>query len=253
MRNAECGMPNAETRLTPHSSPLCTPHSARRTQRAFTLIELLIVIAVIALLAAMTFPAMRAARLSVMRGRAKAEMREIAAVIERYHDKLGYYPPDNPANFACNQLYYELEGTTLSNNIYFTLDGSAQFPNNPTSFQNAFGAATTVSGFMNCVRPDRHGDEARNAVSFLPDLKPSQFLVTDRGGVPVTILGSGLEGPLMYQNTAGTRINPWCYNSTSPRYNTKSFDLWMDVMAGSKTNRICNWSEKPLVVSTPYP
>jgi len=40
-----------------------------------------------------------------------------------------------------------------------------------------------------------------------------------------------------------TRSNPWRYNSSNPRYNPKSYDLWIDVTVGGKTNRVCNWSD----------
>ncbi len=156
-----------------------------------------------------------------------------------------------------NQLYYELLGTTTSTNgVYDTLDGSAQFPDNAATFTGVFGAATPVRSFMNCARPGRHSDEAPSAVSFLTDLKPSQFLAVSIVGAPITptVLGSGLEGPLMYQNNALTRINPWRYNSSNPVFNTKSYDLWLDISAGDKINRICNWSDKPIVLtSTNYP
>ncbi|HOW79554.1 MAG TPA: hypothetical protein PK406_08895, partial [Verrucomicrobiota bacterium] len=66
-----------------------------------------------------------------------------------------------------------------------------------------------------------------------------------------TVLGSALEGPLVYQDARGAKLNPWRYNSSNPTNNPNSFDLWMDIAVGGKTNRICNWSDKPLVVSAP--
>jgi len=227
-----------------------------RARRAFTLIELLIVISVIVLLAGLTFPAVRAARLSVMRSRARSEMSQIETAIERYKDRLGFYPPDNPIpavnpnNWAMNQLYYELLGTTnigtAAAPIYLTLDGSAQVK--ASDFSSAFGPS--VTGFMNCARATR-GDDPVNAMSFLTDLKPGQRMVlTNKTGDPLcTILVCGLEGP---QALSSGGVNPWRYNSSSPRYNTKSFDLWIDVIAGNKTNRICNWSDKPIIVGAPY-
>jgi prepilin-type N-terminal cleavage/methylation domain-containing protein len=233
-----------------------TPH-APRPVRAFTLIELLIVISVIALLAALTFPAVRGARISVMRARARSEMIQIGTAIERYKDKLGYYPPDNPADWwAMNQLYYELLGTTnigtTTAPVYATLDGSSRIK--ASDLGTAFGttpSGPSVAGFMNCARPSR-GDEAPSAMSFLSELKPGQRMVlTNSSGAPVcSILVCALDGPPVLTSAGASRINPWRYNSTKPRYNTKSFDLWIDVIAGNKTNRICNWSDKPIIVST---
>ena len=258
-------MQNAECRMRKSTSGIQTPVSgitfhvsrftfhASRAARAFTLIELLIVVSVIALLAALTFPAVRGAKLSVMRSRARSEMTQIETAIERYKDKVGYYPPDNPTNWAMNQLYYELLGTTnigtAAAPVYTTLDGSAQVK--ASDFGNAFGPK--VTGFMNCARAGR-GDDAPSAMSFLTSLKPGQvMMLTNPSGAQLcTILVCALDGPPALASAGGGKVNPWRYNSSSPRYNTKSFDLWIDVMAGNKTNRISNWSDKPIIVSAPY-
>jgi len=256
-RKSECGRQQAEGGMQNFPTLRITHHVSRfmprasRTARAFTLIELLIVIAIIALLAALTFPAVRGARISVMRARARSEMTQIASAIERYKDKLGYYPPDNPGplTWGMNQLYYELLGTTNIGTGYVTLDGSAQIPNTLAAFQAAFGNLSPVTGFMNCARPGR-GDEAPTAASFLTGLKPSQIVVLTNGsGIQLcTILVCGLDGPPALAGAGAGNINPWRYNSSNPYHNPKSFDLWIDVIAGSKTNRICNWSDKPITV-----
>jgi prepilin-type N-terminal cleavage/methylation domain-containing protein len=238
-----------------------TFHVSRLTSPAFTLIELLIVISIIALLAALTFPAVKGAKISIMRARARAEMIQLETAIERYKDKLGFYPPDNPANWwAMNQLFYELMGTTnigtATAPVYATLDGSSRIK--ASDFGGAYGMTPSgpkVTGFMNCARPTR-GDEAPSAMSFLASLKPGQsMMLTNPSGQQVcSILVCALDGPPVLTSAGASKINPWRYNSTNPRYNTKSYDLWIDVLAGSKTNRICNWSEKPIIISsTAYP
>ena len=225
----------------------------RRATRAFTLVELLVVISVIAILAALTFPAVRAAKFSMLRARAKSELVGLQTAIENYRDKLGYYPPDNKiaANadpYALNQLYYELLGTTNSSGVFHTLDDSAKIA--AADVPAVFGA--NVTGFMNCARP-RSGDEIPSGVPFIRGLKAGQFRATTVNGRSCTVMGTALEGPLMYPgDEPGTKINPWRYNASSPRYNTKTFDLCIDVTVGDKTNRICNWSDKPVVVNTPY-
>ena len=248
-QKTECGH---SALRTPHSAfrTLRTPHSALRSSPAFTLIELLIVISIIAILAALTFPAVRAARISVMRARARGELAGIETAIERYQQKLGYYPPDNAPNWDVNQLYYELLGTTNSSGVFHTLDDSAQIA--PAALPAAFGAASTVVSFMNCSRGGEDG--LAGAVPFLKGMKAAQFLAITNvsSPTPITVLGTSLDGPLVFQSALGAKLNPWRYNSSSPRYNPKSFDLWIDVDAGGKTNRISNWSDKPLIISTPY-
>ena len=243
----EAGSRKSAFRSTDHASRI--PH---HPPRAFTLIELLVVISVIGVLAALTFPAVRGVKLMVMRARAKAELVQLETAIERFNHKLGYYPPDNPGNWAVPPLYYELLGTTNDGVNFRTLDGSAQIPVAVLTLGTTpFGP--NITGFVNCSRPWK-GDDLPGAMAFLKGFKPGQFMAITNGTdeTPCSVLGSGIPGPLVYESTLGAKLNPWRYNSSSPRYNTKSYDLWIDVTAGDKTNRICNWSEKAIVVSTPY-
>ncbi len=255
LRNAECRIGNGE--VVEDESGFRTPHSALRTSSAFTLIELLVVIGVIAVLAGLTFPAIQGVKRSAIRTRARNELTQLETAIERFQQKLGYYPPDNPGNWAVPPLYYELLGTTnivaagVTN--YQTLDGSALVPVPALSGGNTpFGSQ--VTGFVNCSRPGR-GDDVPGATAFVNGIKATQVMSITNGapGIPaISVFGSALDGPLVYQNTAGTKLNPWRYNSSNPRYNPKSYDLWIDVMVGGQTNRICNWNDKWIVVSTPY-
>jgi len=229
--------------------------SAKPAAGGFSLIELLVVIGVIVALAALTFPVMTAIQRQQTLHRAQVELKHIETAIEDYKTKLGFYPPDNPlnpANWTINQLYFELLGTTLTvsgnNRKYETLDGSAVINTDATSnngFKAAFGNTTKVTRFMNCAQPGA-GDDAPRAVKFLVGLKPAQFLAVNNP-VTSTVLGSSLGGVPVFTR-APQEIVPYGYNSSNPQRNSKSFDLWVDVLAGGKTNRISNWSDKPIVV-----
>jgi general secretion pathway protein G len=66
-----------------------------RYSRAFTLIELLIVVAIIAILAAIAVPNFLEAQVRSKVSRAKADMRTIATAIESYRVDNNNYPPEN--------------------------------------------------------------------------------------------------------------------------------------------------------------
>ena len=212
-----------------NASGFSAARSVRRAPAAFTLIELLVVIGIIVLLAGMSFPAMKGVKAAQARTRARAELTQIETAIENYKTKLGFYPPDNAASdWTANQLYYELLGTRLTTNgVYQTLDGSA----------------STTTSIMNCAKGGA-GDDVPNAVKFLTGLKNGQFLVVGS----TAVLGVSMQGAHPGANNA--EIVPYGYNSSSPAHNPKSFDLWVDIIAGGKTNRISNWSSRPIIVST---
>jgi prepilin-type N-terminal cleavage/methylation domain-containing protein len=242
MRIADCGMQKLASPNTQHAT-----RNTQQVPRAFTLIELLVVIAVISLLAALTFPIMGAVKRAQTIHRARGELTYIETAIETYKTKLGFYPPDNGGYYTTNQLYWELMGTTKNTGFYQTLDSSASIPDTTLAFQARFGISTKVVGFVNCSKPGA-GDDAPNAVKFLQGLKLAQFL-TVNNPVTNTVLGSMVGGVPDFTGPTGD-ITPYGYNSSNPKHNPRSFDLWIDVTAGGKTNRISNWSEKPIIVSS---
>lgn len=224
--------------------------SQRAAQRAFSLIELLIVISIIAILAGMIIPAsMMVKRAGTVR-KAKSEITQIATAIDSYKEKYGHYPPDNrmltnPDRFILNPLFYELQGTVLTGSgaaeMYQTLDGRTNILVRAVSA--AFGGG--VAGFVNSTRGG--GDDIASAHKFLANLKPAQYGFLDSG---VGLLTCSVPWPAgLGPVVAGAppEMNPIRYNSSSPTNNPKSYDLWVDVIIGSKTNRISNWSDNPEV------
>src|SRR5438067_8339679 len=63
-------------------------------RRAFTLIELLIVVAIIAILAAIAVPNFLEAQTRAKVSRAKADLRTVATALEAYNVDTNKYPPD---------------------------------------------------------------------------------------------------------------------------------------------------------------
>ena len=212
----------------------------RHSRRAFTLIELLVVIAIMAILAALIFPVTAAVNKAKIRSRARSEMNQVITGIENYKAKLGHYPPDNAPTWDVNQLYYELMGTTMdASGTCKTLDGVTTITTNQIT-----AAFPGVSGFVNSTKGSG-GDEAAGASKFLVGLKSTQILAITVPRI-CTILGASVDTTNI--TAAGTqKINPWNYNSSSPTNNPRSFDLWIDIPIGGKINRICNWSDKPIL------
>ena len=70
-----------------------TPGPRRPGHRAFTVIELLVVIGVIAALGSMLLPALGKARLAARVSRAHGELRQMTLAIEMYHDRFHLFPP----------------------------------------------------------------------------------------------------------------------------------------------------------------
>ena len=94
-------------------------------RRAFTLVEMLVVIAVIAALAAMIFPAANRIKIYTTKQKAQTELKLIASAITDYKHQYGHYPPDHSGNPITNGLYFELLGTVLTNAFFETKNGHA--------------------------------------------------------------------------------------------------------------------------------
>jgi prepilin-type N-terminal cleavage/methylation domain-containing protein len=235
-----------EARSSLHVSRF-TFHVSRFTPHAFTLIELLIVISIIAILAAMIFPVAGAINKTKIRSRARGELHQLQVAIDRYHAKFNNYPPDAvQPNWdpRTNQLFYELFGTVLINDpafggwVFKALDGSSVIKTNAVTA--AFGPK--VAGFVNCTLSK--GDEAAVATPFLTGLKPNQVADIPAGA---KILISSFP----WAGVSPAYFPPFGYNSSNPTNNPNSYDLWVDVLVAGKTNRISNWSTQPLVVGSP--
>jgi prepilin-type N-terminal cleavage/methylation domain-containing protein len=207
----------------------------KSAHRGFTLIELLVVIAIIAILAGLLFTAMGGMQQKAMKTRAKAELQKVAIAIDAYKSKLGYYPPDNALNYSFNSLFYELVGCTNNNNgaAFYPLDGS------PSVASGTLNAWTRSAGVMNSAKSLASSDEGRVVQSFLKELKLTQY--GDVNGI--RRLGVALDGPVMAGN-----VTPFYYNSSNPTNNPNSYDLWVDIRVGGKTNRISNWSATPQIL-----
>ena len=64
-------------------------------KRKFTIIELLVVVAIIGVLMGMLLPAVSAVRQNARKTKAKAEMNGIISAIKLYEQTYGYFPVDS--------------------------------------------------------------------------------------------------------------------------------------------------------------
>ena len=220
--------------------------SNRKSFKAFTLVELLTVIAIIGVLVAFLIPILQALKIHQYESQTKAEMAQLKTAIEGYKAAFGFYPPDNPGNPLLNQLYYELVGTINTSSApqtFQTLDGSQKLTT--ADLNTAFGLG--VSAFINCSRPGA-GENAAAGKNFIHELKPGQT-GTYSG---VTLLTSSVNGPdANYTPLVGSSLNPWRYIAQG-KNNPGSYDLWIQLSISGKKYLICNWS-KEVQINNPLP
>lgn len=102
----------------PQSSVFVLPSSVFRPRSfAFTLVELLAVIAVIGILAAILFPSLSAARRSAHRAKTKVQFNQWAAAIESFRSEYGYYPAFDSTNLVNGGATTTLDGDHLFHDI----------------------------------------------------------------------------------------------------------------------------------------
>jgi prepilin-type N-terminal cleavage/methylation domain-containing protein len=202
-------------------------YSARWCATAFTLVEILIVISIIAILAALVVGLAGGAAEKKNRARVETELHQIETAIEHYKEKLGYYPPDNTNNVGMQlqPLFYELTGTRLdpANNDYITVTGER-------ISTNVLVDAFARGGFANMSAP---GADI-SAKNFFTTIKPGQHkkIPTAKGLVEVLTVPVEL---------VPGQVNTWRYVSTNPTNNPGSFDLWAEIRIRGKNVLIPNW------------
>jgi prepilin-type N-terminal cleavage/methylation domain-containing protein len=155
---------------------------ARRAPRrasAFTLIELLIVIAVIALLSALTLGLVQGAKRRATTARAKAELAHLAQALEAYRRLYGDYPQTGLAAHATPTVSAVVGPTTAEALLFNALTG--------VFGPSRFSAADRLNG------PD---------LVDLTKLTPEVAVVTATFGVP---LGS----PPQKSIVANSFLDPW--------------------------------------------
>lgn len=98
----------------------------RHRRRAFTLIELLAVIAILGILAAILVPTTSSARTAALKAKSRAQFAQWGAAIEAFRQEYGYYPTFETAGAGLNKVNGNTTaGTNLAalHRFYETLTG----------------------------------------------------------------------------------------------------------------------------------
>lgn len=96
-----------------------------RSQNAFTLIEMLVVIAIIAILAGLLFPAIRGAITKGKVAQANADVRAIEAAIRQYYTEYGKLPVTDADQGVSDKFYGPSSGTDKMRDIIDVLRANA--------------------------------------------------------------------------------------------------------------------------------
>jgi prepilin-type N-terminal cleavage/methylation domain-containing protein len=198
-------------------------------RHAFTLIEMLVVIAIIAIVAGMVVNQIAGAKAAQKNAQVNAGKNKLMAMIENYQSKLNFYPPDNgnlatalPANYdataAINPLLYELTGATNTNSSPPSI---ILFDTNVPIYQSTFSNLFGRSSVANSSTDEPHS-------FYIP--QPKEY--TNYSGYTL----EGLLVPVVMVGPTGTPItNFWHYDSsTTNRHNLSGYDLWAEYVIGSK-------------------
>jgi len=114
------------------------PGNRKPDARAFSLLELLTVVAVIGILAALIFPTIGAARRSANRAKTKVQFSQWSAAIESFRGEYGYYPQFHSTNLVNGGASTSLAGDHLFHDILAgrKRDGSALANGSAAATQN---------------------------------------------------------------------------------------------------------------------
>lgn len=101
----------------------------------FTVLELLVVLAILGILAALIFPSVGAARRSANKAKARVQFTQWAAAIESFRGEYGYYPAFDASNLVNG-------GATATDHLFHDIlaarkrDGTALTAGSPAVLQN---------------------------------------------------------------------------------------------------------------------
>jgi type II secretory pathway pseudopilin PulG len=184
-------------------------HSSFRVNAAFTLIELIVVTAVIIILTGLVLSTVGYVRKKSARARAETEIAAMSAACESYKADNGIYPRDNTTNQYTD-----------------TLDARQNFDATQPVYQHAsFYLYTQLSG-------DSSGNRSPTGKSYM-QFKPNMLLPPGGNG-PVIAISDPFSNSYGYSTAnQADPVTPKGYNPT--------FDLWSTANSTDPNQWIKNW------------
>jgi prepilin-type processing-associated H-X9-DG protein/prepilin-type N-terminal cleavage/methylation domain-containing protein len=211
-------------------------------RRAFTLVEALVVIAIIGLLVGLLLPAVQAARESARRSQCTNNLKQIGVALINYHDTYGALPAGYVSAFDGNgndlgpgwgwaaAILPQMEQTPIYNVIHFDLP--IESPLNGVRVANVQGYLCP-SDTVNPSWPAMSRDVLGNPVAFICDVAPSNYVgVYGRSEPPVD--GDGL----FFRNSAVKLSDITDGTSQTLAVGERSHFLGVATWAGSVTGAI---------------
>lgn len=242
---------------------------------AFSLIELLVTIAIMGIIAGLLVGLAPAAMKRARESRLRAELRALEAAIENYKAKYGVFPPDglvlsgtvpqrdSNGNLVVrpelNPLFYELTGVVvndaLSPNGYFVPLGDDDGGNPPRLTSADLRPYFGRDGFVNATTPERKRSLFR--MEFKESASAEIFALPGNPDLHVLAVGwagdasrpgqhSGIPWPKNNPKfpppiPTNPQLNPWRYVSSNPTNNPGKFDLWAEYIENNEKKIVGNW------------
>jgi len=188
----------------------------------FTIIELLVVVAIIGVLMGMLLPAVTAVRQNARKTKAKSEINGIITAIKQYESTYGYFPvngacnPTTLANYRTLMEYltnYPGPGTSTAAASFVANPRAVRFLDAPSTYGYNKGSRTDNSD--SDARATENGDYADPWGSFY-----QIYVDTDYDGVVNTDIDTGLNGTVFVYSlgpdkkkgtTATNKDNIYCW------------------------------------------